>query len=69
MSSQVEMDVIPVCDFCEMEEDTIVSLPAVVDARCRHGGWAYMCNVHWAEHADGMLGTGHGQRLVLREGG
>jgi hypothetical protein len=66
MGSEVVMAEIPMCDFCVGEDDVIIPLPAVVDARTRMGGWAYMCNAHWVAHADGMLGTGHGQRLVLR---
>jgi hypothetical protein len=67
MSVSVEVSEIPVCNFCDMEEDVIVPLPAVVDARTRMGGWAYCCTAHWQWHCDGQLGTGHGQRLVLRE--
>jgi hypothetical protein len=67
MSVSVEVSVIPVCNFCEIDSNTIISLPAIVDARCRHGGWAYMCTAHWGEHTDGQLGTGHGQRLILRD--
>jgi hypothetical protein len=65
------MTEIPVCDFCGDDEDVIVPEKAYVDGRTRFGSWAYQCEAHWAEYGGtgGMLGTGMGQRLVLREEG
>jgi hypothetical protein len=71
MSEQVEMTEIPVCNFCEDDATDLIPEPAYVDAKTQYGGWAYMCRQHWSQHGGtgGMLGTGNGQRLVLREEG
>jgi hypothetical protein len=64
MSEQVEMAEIPKCDLCK--DGTL----AEYDARLPGvgGSWGYVCGAHWAIEGPGQLGTGHGQRLVLRGG-
>ncbi len=59
MGSSVEVLTLPECDFC--------AEPAAYDGRMRVGPWAYMCERHWEIHGVGQLGTGHGQRLILKE--
>ena len=59
MSTRVEMTFIPPCDFCRVEQ-------AYVDGRTKAGPWAYMCLSDWRRHGVGVLGTGNGQRLILK---
>jgi len=61
MSEQVTVAQLPPCDICRG-----ATVPAVYDGRTVHGPWAYMCEAHWAEHGVGRLGTGYGQRLVVK---
>lgn len=49
---------LPHCDFCGGGE-------ALYDGRTIHGRWAYMCERHFDSFGIG-LGTGKGQRLLLR---
>jgi hypothetical protein len=62
MSEQVEMNSIPQCDLCND------GTPAKYDAQLPPlgGGWGNVCQDHWMRYGPGKLGTGHGQRLVLR---
>lgn len=62
MSSEVEVGVIPDCDVCKTEGAT---MPAKYDGKTVHGPWAYMCEHHFLHLGIG-LGTGMGQRLILR---
>lgn len=68
---EVLVDKIPDCDFCHHERLRNGELkvePAAYDAATApFGSWAYMCEAHFAEFGVG-LGTGRGQRLVLKEG-
>ena len=57
--TEVEMDELPFCDFCNAE--------AKYDGKTIKGSWAYMCEECFGEHGIG-LGYGKGQRLVLRSG-
>ncbi len=58
MSEQVEVAVLPKCDFgC--------SFKAIYDGKTKSGHWANMCSLHFLLHGIG-LGTGKGQKLVLR---
>lgn len=58
MSEQVLVDKLPPCDFgCGT---------AVYDGKTFTGPWAYMCEKKFNENGIG-LGTGKGQKLVLRE--
>lgn len=61
MSDTAKVAVIPTCDVCK-------TFPAVYDGKTVHGPWAYMCQACWDEIGIGRLGTGFGQRLVVREG-
>jgi len=60
MSAEVEMAALPPCDVC--------GVVGGYDAKTRQGPWAYLCEEHWQTMTDQRLGTGYGQRLVLREG-
>lgn len=61
MSEQVEVAELPQCDICGNET-------AKYDGRIAgRSSWAYMCEVCWACYGNGRLGTGYGQRLVLRK--
>lgn len=62
MSTEVQVAVIPLCDICKTN-------PAAYDGKTTigHGPWAYMCEFCWTTVGVGQLGTGFGQRLVLRE--
>lgn len=62
MSDQVRVTILPNCDFCQQESS--VSL-ATVDGKTVMGPWANMCAHHFAAYGVG-LGTGKGQRLVLK---
>jgi hypothetical protein len=58
MSTEVKVDRIPVCDVCN-------TVPAAYDAKTAGGPWGYLCEGCFARHGVG-LGTGRGQRLILR---
>jgi hypothetical protein len=60
VSSEVLMSKIPVCEFC----DDV----AAYACRCPkfRNSWANVCERHFEIHGPGRLGTGDGQRLVLR---
>lgn len=59
MGIEVKVAQIPNCDVCT------TTTPAYADAKTIHGPWAYLCAKHFAELGVG-LGTGLGQKLVLR---
>jgi uncharacterized protein YkwD len=52
-----------ICDFCIMAGQ---STEATVDGKTSSGPWANMCDPHFAINGVG-LGTGRGQRLILKE--
>jgi hypothetical protein len=56
-NSEVEVEVLPRCELC--------TEPAHYDAATKIGPWAYLCEEHYSVHGVG-LGTGKGQRLVVR---
>lgn len=58
--STAEVAEIPNCDIHPCDE------LAVYDSRTIHGPWAYLCERHWQMWGMQRLGTGHGQRLVVR---
>lgn len=62
MSDLIEVTVLrrPHCDLCGGGE-------ALYDGKTIHGPWAYMCQRHFDSIGVG-LGTGRGQRLLLRGG-
>jgi len=59
MSNTVEVAVIPTCDFC--------ALDAKYDSQTHLGPWAYLCQEHWHAYGVQKLGTGFGQKLVLKK--
>lgn len=59
MSDEVKVTVLPGCDFCDRT--------ARYDGKTIMGPWANMCQKHWDKHGVGRLGTGYGQRLLLRK--
>lgn len=63
MSEEVIVDALPNCDLCAAEG---VKKIAHYDAATRMGSWANLCEEHFARYAYG-LGTGRGQRLILKE--
>ena len=65
MSTEVEVDKLPSCDLCKalkIKDDE----PALYDGATSMGPWAYMCETHFHMYGIG-LGTGQGQRLIVRE--
>ena len=66
MAAEVKVDKIPNCDVHLDFMKTAV--PAVYDARLPGlgGCWGYVCQECFDKHGPGQLGTGHGQKLVLR---
>ncbi len=64
MSRSVEVAKLPRCDFCG---DQPVRRLAKYDGRTLGGQWGYMCQEHFEDYGIG-LGTGKGQRLILKEG-
>lgn len=55
-----EVPQIPDCDMC------VDGTRAEYDAKTSQGPWAYMCRNHYGQWGIG-LGTGKGQRLILKE--
>ena len=69
MSTKVEVDELPDCDFCKHTKNTNgegTVFKAQFDGATIGGPWAYMCPMHFARHGVGV-GTGMGQQLVLKE--
>jgi hypothetical protein len=64
MATEVQVAEIPNCDLCPKGKE----LPAEYDGRTAMGPWAFMCGGCWSRYGVGQLGTGYGQRLILREG-
>jgi hypothetical protein len=63
MSTEVEVSKLPNCDICQ-QDGTYTE--AKYDGATRMGPWAYMCDIHFRMYGVG-LGTGAGQRLIVRE--
>lgn len=63
MSDTATVTKLPPCDICANGN------PAAYDARLPGWGgmWANVCVEHWCEFGPGMLGTGHGQELVVSQ--
>ena len=69
MSTQVEMETLPKCDFCPST--------AQYDTKMKIGPWAYTCSTcydKWGirtlidgRYTVGKLGTGYGQKLITKE--
>ena len=60
MSDTVTVAKLPPCDVCTD------GTPADYDAKTNLGPWANLCDRHWRRLTGQRLGTGYGQRLVLR---
>lgn len=60
------MDRLPYCDFCL--DSKVEAELAKFDGRTNRGPWANMCEEHFRQYGVG-LGTGKGQRLILKEEG
>ena len=63
MSTEVEVTRLPKCDICHHDEQVVTD--ATYDGKTKRGPWANMCDRHFKSDGIG-LGTGRGQRLVLR---
>ena len=61
--TEVAVDHLPNCDLCLQLGATVT---AHYDAATTMGPWGYLCEDHFAKYAYG-LGTGRGQRLVLKQ--
>ena len=59
MSDEVTVPTRPKCDLCGDN-------PAGYDGKTKSGPWAYMCEGCWRVHGVGILGTGFGQRLIVK---
>lgn len=62
MSIKTYVNEIPACDLCAQDGR---KEPAAFDAKTSMGPWAHLCEEHFSLAGLG-LGTGVGQRLVLR---
>jgi hypothetical protein len=51
---------LPKCDLCDKT--------AEYDARTKSGPWAHLCPDHWSSETYGQLGTGYGQKLIVKGG-
>lgn len=58
MSDTVIVETRPPCDLC--------GRPAAIDGKTTTGPWAFMCSTCWRLHGVGKLGTGLGQRLIIK---
>ena len=59
MSEAVYVETLPECDFC--------GITAQYDSATVSGPWAYMCTEHWAAYGVKKLGTGFGQKLLVKD--
>jgi len=66
MATEVTVRRLPDCDVCKFETPGEKPRPAAYDGKTIHGPWANMCEEHWKSHGVGRLGTGFGQRLILK---
>jgi len=64
VSTSVVVPAIPECDIHRHVHGT-AGVPATVDGKTTRGPWANMCDDCYMLHGIG-LGTGRGQRLILR---
>ena len=62
--TEVLVSQLPDCDMCRHQGYDPVR-KARYDAAIRGGGWMNLCTTHFREYAYG-LGTGRGQKLVVR---
>jgi hypothetical protein len=64
VSGKVEVATLPKCDMHEMTG--AAAAEAHYDGKTKFGPWAFMCEDCFAAYGIG-LGTGRGQKLVVRE--
>ena len=57
----VEMEQLPKCDMPSCDKD------AKFDSRLYNGSWGYTCSTHYRQYGIGRLGTGFGQKLLLKK--
>lgn len=60
MSEVTYVNALPPCNFC--------GIPAQYDAALVAGAWAYLCTEHWFAYGVQKLGTGYGQKLLVKKG-
>lgn len=60
MSESVEVSNRPLCNFC----DDYAQYESMMIAG---GMYAYLCTEHWMAYGVKKLGTGYGQKLVVRK--
>ena len=65
MADEVEVEFLPPCDIHFHRRGETVD--AQYDAKTSFGPWAYMCQECMDKFGPGRLGTGYGQKLVLRK--
>jgi hypothetical protein len=56
----------PLCDFRDLMHQS-KPVEAHYDARTMFGSWAYMCDHCYEAFGLGQLGTGYGQRLIVKQ--
>lgn len=66
MATEVEVAEIPDCDIHKLSKGQ-PGVPAEYDGATTIGPWAYMCGECFMLYGQG-LGTGVGQRLILKRG-
>ena len=59
MSTEVIVTKLPNCDLCQNT--------ASYDAKTKMGPWAYLCEQCFSFYGPARLGTGLGQKLILKE--
>lgn len=64
MATEATVDKMPDCDLCSLFYGR--KRVAKYDGKTRGGPWGYMCEECFQSHGVG-LGTGRGQKLVLRK--
>lgn len=68
MSTEVTVSKLPDCDIHRYNLGQ-AGVEAHYDAKTAFGPWANMCESCFVEVGPGRLGTGYGQRLVVKEAG
>ena len=63
MGTEVVVPELPACDLCKQEGR---ERDAEYDGKTVMGPWAYMCEAHFQRYGMG-LGTGRGQKLIVKE--
>jgi hypothetical protein len=66
MGETAYVDKYPPCDFVDLMHNS-KPVDAHYDSRTIFGGWAYMCDRCYTAYGVGRLGTGYGQRLIVKK--